>query len=674
MADQRDQAPTRSAPVRAVVWIGHLALPVLGLWLLIAQPHLDVVWQDNPAHFWLVGLVAVGNVVLAALVDRAALRRRDARLLLVALAFLAGAGFLGLHALATPDVLVAPNAGFVLATPVGLLLAGVFAVASAARFTPEQADRIVRLRSALRGWLLAIVLAWGVVSMLGLPPLGAVLTAEQTSGYLGGLAASSVACYLIAAVAYWRAYRRRRSVMLLSVLTAFALLAEASVTVAVGHSWHLSWWLWHLLMAAGFGFVAYSAYAQYQREGAAAGLFDSVAADATVRQIREEYASALDTLVAALQRRERYGAAGDDLSVVTAGLAERFTLTDGQTAVLGRAAEALAAERDQLRRLNALVDLGQESSVIVSESDLLRGATRHITEGFDPDLVRVGLIVDGRLRYPEEPTATTPAEEILTLPLTVKGRPAGEIEVRRQRGRFDERDRLALRTLANQLSIGLENARLYQQIDTLFRQYMSPDVATALLADPAQAALGGAVVEVTALFADLRGFTTFSEQSSPEEIVAMLNRYFAVATECILSRGGTVVQFVGDALMALFNAPSRQPDHAYRAAAASLAMQAAIEPIVAERPHWPRFRVGVNTGPALVGNIGSEALRNFNAMGDAVNVAARLESVASPGSVVIGGVTRTALGERAEVEPLGALTVKGRQQPVPAFLLRRVVD
>ena len=85
----------------------------------------------------------------------------------------------------------------------------------------------------------------------------------------------------------------------------------------------------------------------------------------------------------------------------------------------------------------------------------------------------------------------------------------------RRAGGFSERDRSLLATLASQLSIGLENARLYHELDTLFRQYMSPDVATALLADPDQAALGGAVVEVTALFADLRGFTTFSERSTP---------------------------------------------------------------------------------------------------------------------------------------------------------------
>ena len=239
---------------------------------------------------------------------------------------------------------------------------------------------------------------------------------------------------------------------------------------------------------------------------------------------------------------------------------------------------------------------------------------------------------------------------------------------RRQSG-FSERDRSLFASLASQLSMGMENARLYHQLDGLFRAYMSPDVATALLADPEQAALGGAVVEVTALFADLRGFTSFSERSTPEEIVVMLNRYFEHATAAILDEGGTVVQFVGDALMALFNAPARQHDHPVRAARAALAMQAAVEATAASSPGWPRFRVGINTGPALVGNIGSTALRSFNAMGDAVNVAARLESVAQPGQVVIGESTRARLPAGAAVESLGELAVKGRRSAVVAYRL-----
>jgi class 3 adenylate cyclase len=489
-----------------------------------------------------------------------------------------------------------------------------------------------------------------VLSLLGVPPLG---TPSSGGPYLSVLSIGAAAGFATAAVRYWLLYRRRPGIVLLSLVTAWTLLAEAAVAIVLGHSWHLSWWAWHLLLAAGFGFVAYSAFAQYQREGAAAGLFDGVAVERTARAIRDEYAAALESMVTALDD-------ADPARLRT--VAERFGLSEGQAAVLARAAEALAADRDQLMRLDALVRIGHECSVGVSEDELLRAATGHIAAGFGGDTVRIGVFSDGDLRFTGAPE---PGD--VAFPLVVKGTHAGVLEIGRAGRGFGERDAAVLRSLASQLSLGLENVRLYQQVEVLFRQYISPDVATALLADPAQAALGGAVVEVTALFADLRGFTTYSEMSSPQEIVTLLNRYFEIATRCVLGEGGTIVQFVGDALLALFNAPARQPDHARRAAAAGLALQREIEPLAADG--LPRFRVGINTGPALVGNIGSEALRNFNAMGDAVNVASRLETMAEPGTVVIGGVTRAALGDAADVQPLGELTVKGRLATVPAFVL-----
>jgi class 3 adenylate cyclase len=146
----------------------------------------------------------------------------------------------------------------------------------------------------------------------------------------------------------------------------------------------------------------------------------------------------------------------------------------------------------------------------------------------------------------------------------------------------------------------------------------------------------------------------------------MLNRYHGVAVPSILDNGGTIVQFVGDALLALFNAPARQRDHAARAVRAALAMQRAVDAIAAGEPDWPRFRIGLNTGPALVGNIGSETLRGFNAMGDAVNVASRLQTLADPGQVVIGEATLRAANP-LRVRALGSLTVKGRVAPVAAF-------
>src|SRR6185369_9957879 len=384
----------------------------------------------------------------------------------------------------------------------------------------------------------------------------------------------------------------------------------------------------------------------------------------TRRQIRAEYGAALEELVGALQERESTGRGGPPLAP---RLAERFGLTEGQTAVLDRAGRALATERGLTRRLSALVEAGERARVGLDDDELLSDVLAPIVPAYGE--VRVSLVSDGVVdvaghRVAADRLPTVPGTTLY--PLTVKGRVAGVLEAP---GDGDP----TLATLANQLSITLENARLYRELGTLFRQYMSPDVAAALLADPDQAALGGSLVEVTALFADLRDFTTFSEQVEPAEIVRMLNRYHGAAVPCILDNGGTIVQFVGDALLALFNAPARQADHALRAVRAALAMQEVVQAIAESEPGWPRLRVGANTGPALVGNIGSETLRGFNAMGDAVNVAARLQTIAEPGRVVIGEATRLALGDGVTVEPLGELTVKGRQQPVQAYVVTGLV-
>jgi len=398
---------------------------------------------------------------------------------------------------------------------------------------------------------------------------------------------------------------------------------------------------------------------QYRREGGSAGLFDGIAVAETTRRVRAEYATALEELVTALQDSE----AGDP-APIAARLAKRFGLTENQAAVLDRAGVALAAERDVSGRLAALVAVGEQARVGADVADFVRIAASVVRTAFGD--VHIGLMSDGVLEVAGRrlDPAVLPAtyDGQLVLPLTVKGRVAGAVQV-------PDTDTVLLRALANQLSISLENARLYGELATLFRQYLSPDVAAALLADPDQAALGGSVVEVTALFADLRGFTTFSEDVAPGEIVTMLNRYHGVAVPCILDNGGTIVQFVGDALLALFNAPARQADHAVRAVRAALDMQRAVGAIADGRPDWPRFRVGANTGPALVGNIGSETLRGFNAMGDAVNVAARLQSLAEPGQVVIGGATHDALGAESGLllTPLGDLEVKGRRQAVRAY-------
>ena len=705
-------AVPRRASLRVAVWGFHLVLPLLGLWLLLAQPHFDVILEHHGIHFALVVGVAAVNVALGVRMSEVSRQRADARLFLVSLVFLSSAGFLLLHALATPQVLLyGRNAGFTIATPVGLLLAAGFAAISSLELTPERAEAVLRRQGLLRGGLAAVMVAWALVSLFGLPPLEAPLPEEATRGPLTVMAVTGVALYLLAAARYWRLHRRRPSVILIAILTAFTLLAEAMVAVALARNWHASWWEWHLLMAFGFAFVYYSAHVQYAREGSWTSLFRGIYLQETIEQVRREHTAALEALVEAMQRPQGDGAERP-VGRVVADLADRFDLTEGQASVLEQAAEALVAEREQIERLRALVAVGAEARVIVDERQLLERGVELTGRALRPDALRVGLIEGERLVFPssmraegwpegngdgdgdgERPAgdggdpagaalkSLEPVEEReesggrLCLPLTVKDRPAGVLDVRRAGGGFADRDRWLLRALASQLSIGLENARLYRQLDGLFRQYMSPDVATALLADPTQAALGGDIAEVTVLFADLRGFTPFSEKTTPDRVVAMLNQYFGRAVPVLLANGGTVVQFVGDAVMVLFNAPARQPDHTLRAARAALGMQAAIEAVAEREPEWPRFRIGVNTGPALIGNIGSDEFRNFTAIGDTVNLAARLEQeVAEAGQVVLGPTTHEAIRHLAIARPLEPIEVKGKRDPVACFVLEGLKD
>lgn len=702
-----DPAPSRHAApspephirsnggARVAVWVLHLALPMLGLWLFIARPATDLHWEHHGGHAGLVAGTAGVAVVLALLVGAAARRRSDARLFLVALVFQVTAAFLGLHALATPGVLVeAPTPAFTAATPIGLLLGGLLAVPSAVEFSPTGAARLVRHRRELAALPWVLVGAFAVLSASSVPLVEALVEQPDAAATQVLFGVVTPALYLTAAALYLRVYRRRPRVVLLSVLTAFALLAEASVAVVFGRNWQLSWWEWHLLMTVAFAFIAYSAWVQFEREGSSGGLFDAIALDRTVADLRLDYSSALEAMVEALHARETGGPGAErPLGAVTARLAERFDVTERQLAVLERSAEALRHEREQARRLGALVDVGREARVIREEADLLVRVQAHTRRAFATDVVWLELLRSGELTPLDDAVATSPemrrrsAEALdrletvvspdgadLALPLVVKDRAAGVLRARRSEGAFADADRALLTSFAGQAAIGLENARLYHQLDGLFRSYMSPAVATSLIADPDQAGLGGRTADVTVLMADLRGFTSFAERHAPDEVVGMLNSYYGVVVPVILGAGGTVVQFVGDEVMALFGAPARQPDHARRAARAALDLQEAVAAATADRPDWPRFGVGVNTGPALVGNIGAEQMRTFTAIGDTTNLAARLQGLAGPGEVVVGQRTADELGARAVVEPRAPASVKGKREPVRAFLLRALQD
>jgi adenylate cyclase len=255
--------PRRLAPVS----LAALALPLIGFFLLLSDPSLDFHWEHHPSHFWLVLAAALINAVLAYVTAETARRRGDARVFLVSMTFLSSAGFLGLHALATPGVLLETRtAGFEIATPVGLAIAAAFAALSAAPLEGPLAKAVMRQARTIELILIAAMLAWAALSLATVPPLDDLTPEEQLNGPPIALAVIGVALYALAGVRYFQLYRERPSPMLLSVAASFALLSEAMIAVAFARNWHATWWEWHLLMLAAFALVALGARSRWREE------------------------------------------------------------------------------------------------------------------------------------------------------------------------------------------------------------------------------------------------------------------------------------------------------------------------------------------------------------------------------------------------------------------------
>ena len=177
--------------------------------------------------------------------------------------------------------------------------------------------------------------------------------------------------------------------------------------------------------------------------------------------------------------------------------------------------------------------------------------------------------------------------------------------------------------------------------------------------------------EVSVLFADLAGFTAWSETHGPEEVSSMLDAHLAVAQGAVVREGGDTDRVMGDAVLATFGSRGDQPDHAERAARAALALRDAEVALAHGHPDWPRLRIGVNTGPARVGVLGRGQGRTYTVIGDAVNVAARLQAAAEPGQVLVSEAT-LALLPHPDARALGRLALKGRSEPVAAHALDRL--
>jgi adenylate cyclase len=210
-----------------------------------------------------------------------------------------------------------------------------------------------------------------------------------------------------------------------------------------------------------------------------------------------------------------------------------------------------------------------------------------------------------------------------------------------------------------------------RQIRDLFGRYVSPQVASEILnlADADQLQLGGVRREVTVLFADIRDFTALSERLGPESLVTTLNSYLSVIVECIIANEGMINKFAGDSIMAVWNAPQDQPDHALPAVKAALEAQQAIDEMQEREPDLLKVQLGfgINTGEAVAGNIGAEGRTEYTIIGDAVNLASRICSATPGGHVWIGPKTYEQVKDVVKVEELELQYFKGKAEQVTIY-------
>ena len=208
-----------------------------------------------------------------------------------------------------------------------------------------------------------------------------------------------------------------------------------------------------------------------------------------------------------------------------------------------------------------------------------------------------------------------------------------------------------------------------RRIRRTFEQYVAPRVVDRLLSDPETARLGGTRREVTTLFADIRGFTTFTERQQPETLVEVLNRYLSLAADVILSEEGTLDKYYGDGVMAVFNAPLIQADHTLRAVRTALKLHEAVVRMHPDLPesHRLQFGIGITSGMAIIGSIGSTTMKNYTAIGDCVNLASRLQRSAAPGEVLLSSNAFRKVARHVKGRDLGMVDIRGYVEPVRVF-------
>ncbi len=235
--------------------------------------------------------------------------------------------------------------------------------------------------------------------------------------------------------------------------------------------------------------------------------------------------------------------------------------------------------------------------------------------------------------------------------------------------RVTSRDEIGLLTESfNQMARSL---REKEMIKRAFTRYVAREVVEEILKDPERLVLSGERREVTVLFCDVRGFTRMSERMSPEEVVSLLNDFYTLMIETTFKNDGTLDKFMGDAVMAIFGAPIAHPDHSLRAVKTAIAMQEGIVELAERRRKAGQepiaVGIGVSAGEAVAGTVGTEDRMEYTVIGDTVNLAARLESNAKTGQILISQRTHEGVRDAIRTQPLGKIRVKGKEEEIEVY-------
>ena len=352
--------------------------------------------------------------------------------------------------------------------------------------------------------------------------------------------------------------------------------------------------------------------------------------------------------------------------------------------ILAAAFQLLAADhgvilkREEDGQFNNIIAMkhraGSPPNVMVPATVLQKVAETHKA------VLTADAIIDERFSSSESIVAQG-IRSAMAVPLMSKGQLEAVlfIDSRQQTNAFSEKDLTILSGIAAQASIALENSALAAQIQTEaitraeLSRFLSRAVAEAVIRGETEDLRQSRLAEVTCLFADIRGFTTLSENESPQEVVSMLNEFFTLMAGVVFRHEGNLDKFIGDCVMAVWGPPSSHPDDPARALRAALEMQDAVEVLNGSRMAAGKppieVGIGVNTGQAVVGYMGSTERHEFTAIGDTVNTASRLCGVAKGGEVVATLSTVQKAGTGFEVQALPVTQVKGKEKGVQAFVV-----